>query len=80
MKLTRRGSISPKKNIPMNRFALYPFLVKQWNYAALASLVVAAVIVPSPDVKAMGIYAARILALYGLSVGVAWLVQRNSSA
>ena len=64
----------------MNRFALYPFLVKQWKYAALASLVVGAIIAPSPDVKAMGIYAAPILALYGLSVGVAWLVQRNTSA
>ena len=52
----------------MNRFALYPFLVKQWKYAVLASLVVAAVIVPSPNVKAMGIYAAPILALYGLSL------------
>ena len=28
----------------MNRFALYPFLVKQWKYASLASLVVGAVI------------------------------------
>ena len=64
----------------MNRFALYPFLVKQWKYAALASLVVGAVIAPSPDVKAMRIYATPILALYGLSVGVAWLVQRNTSA
>ena len=52
-------------------------LVKQWKYAVLASLVVAAVIVPSPDVKAMYIYAAPILAL---SLGVAWLLQRNTSA
>jgi Sec-independent protein secretion pathway component TatC len=48
--------------------------MKQWKYAVLASLAVAAVIAPSPDVKAMFIYAAPILAL---CVGVKWLVQRN---
>jgi hypothetical protein len=75
------GSLkSPQGSIPMNRVALYPVLLKQWKYAVLASLAVGAIIAPSPDVKAMGIYAAPILALYGLSVGVAWLVQRNTSA
>ena len=67
----------------MNRFALYPFLVvasrlaRRWKYAVLASLLVAAVIVPSPDLKAMGIYAAPILAV---GLGVVWLVQRKTSS
>ena len=58
----------------MNQFPLCSFLVKNWKYAVLASLVVGAVTAPSPDVKAMVIYASPILALYGLSVGVAWLL------
>jgi Sec-independent protein secretion pathway component TatC len=66
----------------MNRVALYPIflvmsrLASRWKYAILVSLVVAAVIVPSSDIKAMYIYAAPILAL---SVGVVWLVQRDTS-
>ena len=58
----------------MNQFILGPFLVKKWKYAVLASLAAGAVIAPSPDVKTMLIYASPILALYGLSVGVAWLL------
>ena len=58
----------------MSQFTLCSFLVKKWKYAVLASLVVGAVIAPSPDVKTMVIYALPILALYGLSVGVAWLL------
>ena len=50
------------------------FLVKKWKYAVLASLVAGAVIAPSADVKTMLIYASPFLALYGLSVGVAWLL------
>ena len=58
----------------MSQFTPCSFLVKKWKYAVLASLVVGAVIAPSPDVKTMVIYASPILALYILSVGVAWLL------
>ena len=58
----------------MNQFPLCLFLAKKWKYAVLTSLAVGAVIAPSPDVKTMVIYASPILALYGLSVGVAWLL------
>ena len=50
--------------------------MNRWKYAVLGSLLVAAVIVPSPDLQTLRIYAAAILAL---SVGVAWLVKRNTS-
>jgi Sec-independent protein secretion pathway component TatC len=51
--------------------------MKRWKYALLASFLVAAVIVPSPDIHAMRLYAAAILPL---AVGVAWLVRRNTSS
>ena len=51
--------------------------MNRWKYAVLASLLVAAVIVPSHDVQTMRIYAAAILAV---SVGVAWLVRRITSS
>jgi Sec-independent protein secretion pathway component TatC len=51
--------------------------MNRWKYAILGSLLVAAVIVPSPDIHAMRTYAAAILPL---AVGVAWLVRRNTSS
>ena len=67
---SQRVYVCPHEGTSMN-------LVKRWKYAILASLVVAAVIVRSPDVKSMYIYAAPILAL---CVGVVWLVKRVNSA
>ena len=58
----------------MTQFTLCSFLGKKWKYAVLASLVAGAVMAPSADVKTMLIYASSILALYGLGVGVAWLL------
>ena len=66
----------------MNSSALFASLVvvsrlaSRWKYAILASLVVAAVAVPSSDIKSMFLYAAPILAL---SVGGVWLVQRSAA-
>jgi Sec-independent protein secretion pathway component TatC len=57
----------------MSQFTPCSFLVKKWKYAVVASFVLGAVIAPSPDVKTMVSYALPIFALYGLSVGVAWL-------
>ena len=51
--------------------------MSRWKYAVLGSLLVAAVIVPSPDIHSMRMYAAAILPL---AVGVVWLVRRNTSS
>lgn len=51
--------------------------MNRWKYAILGSFLVAAVVVPSPDVHTMRIYAAAILPL---AVVVAWLVRRNTSS
>ena len=49
------------------------FLLKQFRYAVLVIFIVAAVITPSADVVTQCIFAAPMLALYVLSIGVAWL-------
>jgi sec-independent protein translocase protein TatC len=50
------------------------FLWKNIRYAILAVFLVAAVICPSPDPWTMCIYAAPMLALYLIGIGVAWWV------
>ena len=49
--------------------------MNHWKYAVFGSLLAAAVIVPSPDIHTMRIYAAAILA-----VVVAWLMRRKTSS
>lgn len=49
------------------------FLVKQFRYAVLIIAILAAVITPSADVVTMGVFAAPMLLLYAVSIGVAWL-------
>jgi sec-independent protein translocase protein TatC len=49
------------------------FLLKHVKYAVLAMVVLAAVITPSGDMVTMIIFAAPMLALYGVSIGVAWI-------
>ena len=49
------------------------FLVKQFRYAVLIIVIVAAVITPSADVVTLVIFAAPMLVLYVVSIGVAWL-------
>ena len=56
------------------------FMIKQFRYAILIIFVLAAIVTPTPDIVNMCVFAAPMLALYGLSIGVAWLVhpeQRN---
>jgi sec-independent protein translocase protein TatC len=53
------------------------------RYAILGIFVVAAIITPTPDILNMCIFAAPMIGLYVLSIGIAWLVhptQRNKRA
>lgn len=50
------------------------FMVKNFRYAILVIFVIAAVVTPTPDIVNMCVFAAPMLALYALSIGVAWLV------
>jgi sec-independent protein translocase protein TatC len=50
------------------------FMLKQFRYAVLIIFVIAGVVTPTPDIVNMCIFAAPMLLLYGISVGVAWLV------
>jgi sec-independent protein translocase protein TatC len=63
------------------RFGLvtWQFLARQWKYAILGSVVVAAIVTPSPDYFSQFVVAIPMLALYGLSIGVAWLVRRREA-
>jgi len=57
------------------------FLGKHFRYAILIIFIIAAIVTPTPDVINMCIFASPMLALYALSIGVAWLVhpdQRKS--
>lgn len=50
------------------------FLWKNIRYAILLIFIIAAIITPTPDVLTMCIFAAPMLALYGLSIFVAYMV------
>ena len=50
------------------------FMLKNFRYAILVIFILAAIVTPTPDVINMCVFAAPMLALYGLSVGVAWAV------
>ncbi|MGO9088097.1 MAG: twin-arginine translocase subunit TatC [Candidatus Sulfotelmatobacter sp.] len=50
------------------------FMLKHFRYAILIIFIIAAIVTPSPDVFNMCVFASPMLGLYGLSVGVAWLV------
>jgi sec-independent protein translocase protein TatC len=50
------------------------FMLKQYRYAILIIFVIAGIVTPTPDIVNMCIFAAPMLALYAVSVGVAWLV------
>jgi sec-independent protein translocase protein TatC len=49
------------------------FLVAKTKYAILAIFIIAAVATPSPDPVNQCIFAAPMIALYALSIGVAWI-------
>jgi sec-independent protein translocase protein TatC len=53
------------------------------RYSILGIFIVAAIITPTPDIVNMCIFAAPMVALYLLSIGIAWFVhpnQRNKRA
>ena len=51
------------------------FLIRKIQYAVLIIFIIAAVITPTPDVLTQTVFAAPMIVLYLLSVGLAWIVQ-----
>jgi len=49
------------------------FMLKQFKYAVLVIVILAAVITPSGDPVNLTVFSAPMLALYVLSIGVAWI-------
>jgi sec-independent protein translocase protein TatC len=49
------------------------FLWRNFKYAILVSFIVAAVLTPSPDPWNQTIFAAPMIALYLISIGIAWM-------
>jgi sec-independent protein translocase protein TatC len=56
------------------------FLLRKTKYAILVIFVIAAVVTPSPDPVNQCIFAAPMLVLYALSIGVAWLFGKKKTA
>jgi len=50
------------------------WMLRNLRYSILAIFVVAAIITPTADILNMCLFAAPMLALYAISMGVAWLV------
>src|SRR4029077_7398241 len=56
---------------------------KNIRYAILAIFIIAGILAPTPDISSMCVFAAPMVALYVLSIGVAWFVhptQRQARA
>lgn len=56
------------------------FMVKNFRYAIMIIFIIAAIVTPSPDALNMCIFAAPMLGLYAVSIGVAWLVHPEQRA
>jgi sec-independent protein translocase protein TatC len=50
------------------------FMWKNFRYAILIIFIIAAIVTPSPDIMSMLIFAAPMVGLYVVSIGIAWLV------
>jgi|HubBroStandDraft_3_1064219.scaffolds.fasta_scaffold44484_2 sec-independent protein translocase protein TatC len=50
------------------------FMIKNFRYSILVIFIIAAIVTPTPDIVNMCVFAAPMLILYALSIGVAWLV------
>ncbi len=50
------------------------FMTKNFRYAILLIFTVAAIVTPTPDVVNMLVFASPMIVLYGLSIGIAWVV------
>jgi len=62
--------------------ALMRVITARWmwrnlRYSILAIFVLAAIVTPTTDILNMCLFAAPMVALYGISIGVAWLVNRG---
>ena len=53
------------------------FLLRHFKYAVLGIFVVAAVVTPGQDFASQFMMAGPMLVLYGLSIGIAWIVGRR---
>jgi sec-independent protein translocase protein TatC len=56
------------------------FLIRHFKYAFLIIFIVAAVITPTGDMITQGIFAAPMIALYVLSIFIAWLVRPKDTS
>jgi sec-independent protein translocase protein TatC len=56
------------------------FMVAKFKYAVLIIVVLAAVITPSGDAVTLSVFAAPMLVLYCVSIGVAWLTGKKRAA
>src|ERR1700745_106572 len=56
------------------------FMWKNFRYAILVIFVIAAIVTPTTDILNMCIFAAPMIGLYGVSIGVAWLVHPRQRA
>ncbi|HKU27238.1 MAG TPA: twin-arginine translocase subunit TatC [Candidatus Sulfotelmatobacter sp.] len=56
------------------------FMLKNFRYSILVIFIVAAIVTPTTDILNMCIFAAPMIALYAVSIGVAWLVHPTQRA
>jgi sec-independent protein translocase protein TatC len=52
-------------------------LIRYWRYALMAILLLAAFLSPTADIPNMMVFAAPMVGLYAISIGVAWVFQRK---
>jgi sec-independent protein translocase protein TatC len=50
------------------------FMWRNFRYSILVIFIIAAIVTPTTDILNMCIFAAPMVALYGMSIGIAWLV------
>jgi sec-independent protein translocase protein TatC len=55
----------------------YRFMIRSFRYAILAIFVIAAMLTPTPDIINQSLLALPMLALYVLSIGVAYIWRRT---
>jgi sec-independent protein translocase protein TatC len=55
------------------------FLLQKAKYAILIIFIIAAIMTPSPDMMTQCIFAAPMLVLYAVSIGVAWMVGKKTA-
>src|ERR1700751_4666815 len=56
------------------------FMWKNFRYSILVIFIIAAIVTPTTDILNMCIFAAPMIALYAISIGVAWLVHPKQRA